>query len=135
MPVRPRRHRDWRQALIGWTFALPFVILFGAFMAGPILISFVTSFTDMRITDIRKPFGVGFVGLDNYLDVFRDPTFRKAARNTAVYVIVAVPLTIGLGLLVALGLNAARCDSAGSSASATSCRTSRASSRSPSCGA
>ena len=53
VPVRPRRHRNWRQALIGWTFALPFVLLFGAFMAGPILISFVTSFTDMRITDIR----------------------------------------------------------------------------------
>ena len=105
VPVRPRRHRDWRQALIGWTFALPFVILFGAFMAGPIVITFVASFTDMRITDIRKPFGVGFVGIDNYLDVFRDPTFRKAARNTAFYVVFAVPLTIGLGLLVALGLN------------------------------
>ena len=105
VPVRPRRHRDWRQALVGWTFALPFVILFGAFMAGPIIIAFVTSFTDMRIADIRKPFGVSFVGLENYVDVFRDPTFRKAARNTAFYVVFAVPLTIGLGLLVALGLN------------------------------
>ena len=105
VPVRPRRHRDWRQALVGWTFALPFVLLFGAFMAGPIVISFITSFTDMRITDIRKPFGVSFVGLDNYFDVFGDPKFRKAARNTAVYVLIAVPLTIGLGLLVALGLN------------------------------
>ncbi len=35
----------------------------------------------------------------------RDETFRKAARNTAVYVVFAVPLTIGLGLLAALGLN------------------------------
>ena len=74
-------------------------------MAGPILVSFVTSFTDMRVTDIRIPFDVSFVGLDNYVDVFRDPTFRKAASNTAVYVLFAMPLTIGLGLLVALGLN------------------------------
>jgi len=75
------------------------------FMAGPILVSFITSFTDMRITHIRRPFEVGFVGLDNYFEVFRDPTFRKAARNTAIYVLFAVPLTIGLGLLVALALN------------------------------
>jgi multiple sugar transport system permease protein len=39
--------------------------------------------------------------------VFQDPAFRKAARNTALYVLFAVPLTIGLGLLVALGLNQA----------------------------
>ena len=93
------------QALIGWSFALPFVLLFGVFMAGPIVISFATSFTDMRVTDIRNPFDVGFVGFDNYVDVFQDPTFRKAARNTAVYVLFAMPLTIGLGLLIALGLN------------------------------
>jgi len=100
-----RRRRGWRKALVGWAFALPFVLLFGVFMAGPILVSFITSFTDMRITHIRRPFEVGFVGLDNYFEVFRDPTFRKAARNTAIYVLFAVPLTIGLGLLVALALN------------------------------
>jgi multiple sugar transport system permease protein len=100
-----RWRRDWRQALIGWSFALPFVVLFGVFMVGPILVSFVTSFTDMRVTDIRRPFDVGFVGLDNYIDVFQDPTFRKAARNTVFYVVFAVPLTIGFGLLAALGLN------------------------------
>jgi len=102
-----RRRRNWRQALVAWSFALPFVVLFGVFMAGPILVSFITSFTDMRITDIRSPFGVGFIGFDNYVDVFQDPAFRKAARNTALYVLFAVPLTIGLGLLVALGLNQA----------------------------
>lgn len=101
----PPRRRDWRRALVGWSFALPFVLLFGVFMAGPILVSFVTSFTDMRITDIRSPFDVSFVGLDNYVDVFQDPAFRKAALNTAFYVVFAVPATIGLGLLVALGLN------------------------------
>ena len=83
------------------------MLLFGVFMAGPIVISFATSFTDMRVTDIRNPFDVGFVGFDNYVDVFQDPTFRKAARNTAVYVLFAMPLTIGLGLLIALGLNQA----------------------------
>ena len=102
-----RRRRPWRQWMIGWSFALPFVVLFGVFLAGPILVSFVVSFTDMRVTDIRTPFDVDFVGLANYTDVLQDPTFRKAVRNTVVYVVFAVPLTISLGLLIALGLNQA----------------------------
>jgi multiple sugar transport system permease protein len=97
--------RSTRQALIGWTFALPFVLLFTVFMAGPIVVSFITSFTDMRVTDIRSPLDVNFVGFDNYAEVFEDGRFRTAARNTAIYVLVTTPATIGLGLLIALALN------------------------------
>jgi multiple sugar transport system permease protein len=104
-PARPRRRQSRKQALIGWSFALPFVLLFTVFMAGPILVSFITSFTDLGIADIRSPTNVNFVGLDNYADVLGDPKFRKAATNTAIYVLVTTPLTIGLGLLIALGLN------------------------------
>ena len=94
-----------KQNLVGWSFALPFVGLFVVFMAGPILVSLITSFTDLRSTDIRSPFGVNFVGFDNYGDVFSDPKFRKAAVNTAIFVFVGVPLTMSLGLLAAVGLN------------------------------
>jgi multiple sugar transport system permease protein len=37
--------------------------------------------------------------------VLDDGRFRTAARNTAIYVLVTAPATIGLGLLVALALN------------------------------
>lgn len=94
-----------RQALVGWSFALPFVLLFSVFMAGPIVVSFITSFTDLRATDIRSPLGVDFVGLENYTDLFGDEKFRRAVVNTLIYVLVTTPLTIGLGLLVALALN------------------------------
>jgi multiple sugar transport system permease protein len=104
-PARPRTRHLRRQALVGWSFVLPFVFLFLVFMAGPILVSFVTSFTDLRVTDIRSPLNVNFVGLENYADVLGDKTFRRAALNTAIYVLVTVPLTIGFGLLIALGLN------------------------------
>lgn len=97
--------RSRRQALVGWSFALPFVVLFTVFMAGPIVVSFLVGFTDLRVTDIRSPLNVEFVGFDNYADVLGDPTFRKAAWNTALYVLVTTPATIGLGLLVALALN------------------------------
>jgi multiple sugar transport system permease protein len=97
------RHRH--QALIGWMFALPWVLLFVVFMAGPILVSLVTSFTDMRVTDIRTPTNVNFVGFENYVDVLNDATFRRAAKNTAIYVLITTPLTIGIGLLLAVALN------------------------------
>ena len=54
----------WRDALVAWSFALPFLILFLVFMAGPILVALVTSFTDLRVTDIRNPLSVNFVGID-----------------------------------------------------------------------
>jgi multiple sugar transport system permease protein len=59
----------------------------------------------MRVTDIRTPTDVNFVGLDNYADVLNDAAFRKAALNTAIYVLVTTPATIGIGLLIALALN------------------------------
>lgn len=94
-----------RDTLVAWSFAAPFVILFLVFMAGPIVVSLITSFTDMRVTDIRDPLNVSLAGLDNYVAVLGDPKFHKAAANTAVFVLVGVPLAMSLGLLAAVGLN------------------------------
>ena len=104
-PASTAGQSRFRQGLIGWSFAAPFVILFLVFMAGPILVAFVTSFTDLRVTDIRNPLNVEFLGLDNYLTVLGDQRFQKAAANTAVFVFVGVPLTMALGLAAAVGLN------------------------------
>ena len=90
---------------MAWSFALPFLLLFVVFMAGPIIAALVTSFTDLRVTDIRNPLSVEFVGLENYLAVLGEERFQKAATNTAVFVLVGVPLTMALGLAAAVGLN------------------------------
>jgi multiple sugar transport system permease protein len=103
-PLTAGRSR-WRDGLIAWSFALPFLILFLVFMAAPILVAFITSFTDMRVTDIRNPLSVELVGLDNYVRVLGDARFQKAAANTAVFVLFGVPLTMALGLAAAVGLN------------------------------
>ncbi len=95
----------WRDSLIAWSFAAPFLILFLVFMAGPILVAFVSSFTDLRVTDIRNPLAVEFIGLENYAAVLGDERFQKAAANTAVFVLVGIPLTIVLGLAAAVGVN------------------------------
>lgn len=102
---RGRRMSRLRRAVTGWGFVSPFTLLFAVFMAGPVLASLAMSFTDLRSADVRDPLGVDFVGLDQYAKVFADPLFLKASGNTAFFVLVGVPLTMGAGLAVALGLN------------------------------
>lgn len=101
---RPDRGRR-REAVAGYLFALPFLALFLVFTVGPVLASFVMSFTDLRSADVRNPLAVEPVGLTNYTDLLDDETFRKAAFNTAYFVVIGVPLTMGLALAVAVGLN------------------------------
>ena len=100
--VDPTRRQ---QAVAAWVLALPFVVLFLAFTAGPVLASLGMSFTDFRISDMRSPFSVNFVGLENYSSLLADELFRKVAVNTALYVVLGVPLTMALALAVAVGLN------------------------------
>jgi multiple sugar transport system permease protein len=105
--TRPRQEPavSLRQHLTGWAFALPFVIIFALFMAGPILASFVLSLTDFGLRDLRNPLGVNFVGLDNYIELLGDPSFRISLLNTAYFVVVGVPLTLVLGLAAAMALD------------------------------
>ncbi len=102
-PVAPRH--GWRQDLIGWSFAAPFVILFGVFLALPILASFVLSFTSFGLRDLENPIGSTVVGVQNYVDLIADPKFWKSLGNTVYFVVVGVPLTLALGLVIANALS------------------------------
>ncbi len=46
-----------------------------------------------------------WVGLANYRELFTDPLFWRVLRNTAIYTFLTVPLSIGLGLGLAVALN------------------------------
>ncbi len=85
------RRREGRAA---WVLALPFCALFLTFTMWPVVQSLFMSFTDTRARDLRHPFAVDVIGLDNYAKALTDPTFLQAARNTAYFVIVGVPLTL-----------------------------------------
>jgi multiple sugar transport system permease protein len=100
-----RRAGRWREDMIGWAFAAPFVILFGIFLAFPILAAFALSFTSFGLRDLQNPVGASFVGLRNYLNLLSDSTFWTSLFNTAYFVVVGVPLTLAIGLLIANALN------------------------------
>ena len=98
------RH-GWREDLIGWSFAAPFVILFGTFLALPILAAFALSFTSFGLRDLANPIGTNVVGIQNYADLLGDPKFWKSLGNTIYFVVVGVPLTLAIGLVIASALS------------------------------
>src|SRR5258707_14354785 len=61
----------------------------------PIVVSFWLSFTDWDALGAPN-----FVGLDNWIKLFGDPTFLRALWNTVYYTAISVPL----GMVLSLGL-------------------------------
>ena len=102
---RPGHRSGLREGRAAWILALPFCLLFLAFTAWPVLQSLFMSFTDTKARDLRTPFAVDIVGFDNYSKALSDPLFRKAALNTAYFVLVGMPLTLLLALAAAVALD------------------------------
>lgn len=99
--LRRRRLRG-RQLLTAAPFVLPGLILVLLFVVWPLLRGLQMSLYDWNLP---VPSRSEFVGLDNFLRAFGDPTFWTAARNTVLYAIVTVPVQMVLGLLAAVLLN------------------------------
>ncbi|GAA3794572.1 carbohydrate ABC transporter permease [Streptomyces phyllanthi] len=94
-----------RQARAAWILAAPFLALFAAFMLLPVVWSLLMSLTDTKSADLRTPLNVSFTGLDTYVRLFQDDQFFTALRNTGVFVLVALPLTLAAGLAAAVALD------------------------------
>jgi multiple sugar transport system permease protein len=69
------------------------------FFAMPLIAALLLSLTDFDIYALADPRNTRVVGGDNYLRLLRDPLFWRVMRNTLVFVVLGVPLT----LLAALG--------------------------------
>lgn len=92
-----------REALAGYLFISPWIVGFLLFMGGPILFSLGLSFTKWDVVSGLR--GIEYVGLQNFRDMAQDPRLVKATWNTLVYMLISVPLTMALGVLVALLMN------------------------------
>jgi multiple sugar transport system permease protein len=90
-----------REALAGYLFISPWLIGFIVFFVGPILASFVLSFTQWNIVGTPQ-----FIGLDNYRDIFtNDPRFVKAVQVTLTYAVIYLPLEVICGISLAVLMN------------------------------
>lgn len=104
-PSSMRNTMHAAQTRAAWLFLSPFAILFVLLTLLPVIVALTMSFTDVRATDLRDPFGVDFVGFENFARILTDQGFLRSTLNTAVYVALCVPLSMGIGLSLALILN------------------------------
>ena len=76
----------------------PIVVIFTIFMVYPILRSLYLSFFELVSGSYV------FVGVKNYIALFKDETFYKSLFNTVIFLIVQVPVMIGGALLIAVAI-------------------------------
>jgi multiple sugar transport system permease protein len=94
----PRDRRADRQStILTWVFLAPTIIGVAVFVVGPIIFSLVLAF--FRWDIISSP---QFVGFENFVDAAKDRTTLVSFRNTALFVVVAVILQLGVAMLLAV---------------------------------
>lgn len=86
-------------------FLLPGLLVLLVFFFLPIAGALLLSLTDFDIYGIASLSNVRFVGFGNYLDLFGDPLFWTALKNTFYFVLVGGPLSVGTSLAAALLLD------------------------------
>lgn len=91
----------FRQSLGGYAFIAPWLIGFLVFTAGPMIASFVISLHSWSM--LSPPTWIGF---ENYQTIItEDVLFPVSLWNTGFYVLLSVPLTIAVGLALAILLH------------------------------
>lgn len=89
-----------KEALTAYAFIAPYLLVAGIFTLGLLMYAFYISFTDLKSSLSRTS---NFVGIDNYVNAFRDYEFRISLINVFWYaLIVTVLQTIGAILLAVL---------------------------------
>ena len=87
--------RKRKEHLIAFLFILPSFAGIVVFYIVPYIICFVKSLY----------IGNTFVGIENYIQLFKNNTFLLALKNTAIFTVVAIPLLMVISFLIALFLN------------------------------
>lgn len=90
------------ESAIGIAFITPAVILGIIFTILPMVISLAYAFTDAYMLDLTEAKWNNF---ENFIRLFGDPVLWKAFGNTMIFVVVAVPVQLGIALGLALILN------------------------------
>lgn len=120
-PVKSRRFyqtSQWEEAIAGYLFMAPALIIFTVFLIIPVLLSLYLSFTDWDgIKQLRAEESLGFnenafewIGTDNYERLlFEEGTPRErfmiSMKNTVYYVLGVVPTQTVIALVLAVIVN------------------------------
>lgn len=90
---------DW---FTGWLFLSPFLLLWVYWFFFPLLQSVGRSFQSVDLLKIDQ---ATFNGITNYINVFKNPEFLQALKNSFLIVAIAVPVQTVLALVSAMAVN------------------------------
>ena len=94
--LRDRRFRITLEDLNGWAFIAVAIAVFAVMTIYPVVSAVITSFQNY------KPFGSEWVQFENYKTALTNDLFYKSIRNTAVYTLITVPLSLVIAFAVAV---------------------------------
>ncbi len=97
-PTTPKRRQRIIEHCKAWSWLTPSLIGVLVFFIIPFCVVIYYSVLD-------NPIFANFVGLDNFIKLFSNSAFIRAARNTAIFSVIAVPLSVVLSLWMAFALN------------------------------
>ncbi|MDE7017416.1 MAG: sugar ABC transporter permease [Lachnospiraceae bacterium] len=92
--------REAKRDLVAYSFIAPNFIGFAVFTLIPIVFAFVLAFMNWDGSN-----EITFVGFDNFMKLPSDTFFVAALKNTMIYVVGTVPLTMIASLALAIVLN------------------------------
>jgi multiple sugar transport system permease protein len=101
-PATRQRHRA------AYLFVAPFMVFFVLMLVLPLVYALYLSAFRAQIIG-----GLSFVGLDNYLRALSDPAFLTGLGRVLLFLLVQVPIMLGLALLFALIIDGGRLRFAG----------------------
>ena len=90
-----------RQAIYGWLLLSPAAVLLSLFAFYPSIATFGSSLFSKNTR--RNP--SEFIKLENYTDLFADPTFWLVVKNNLFYAAITIPVSIAIALAMALWAN------------------------------
>lgn len=99
-PANPPAGRSrWvdRDGLLAWLFLTPAVAYVIALVAVPFLLAIAFAFSDVTSGDTSYD----WVGLEQFRQVFNDPVFWRALRNTFVFTVISMFFIVVLGKVLA----------------------------------
>ncbi len=95
-----------RRERAGWMFVAPALIAIAVFFCIPVISALLLSLTDFDIYALADLDNLRFVGAQNYERLLTNPLFWGAMKNTALFSVIGVPLSIAASLGAAVILNA-----------------------------
>ena len=91
-----RKRIQRKNNIAGYLFLAPTLIMYVSFVFIPVILALVLSFIDYNLITAPQ-----FVGLENFGRLFRDTLTRTSFLNTFRFLIILVPIHVGLGLVLA----------------------------------